>query len=265
MRVICVLLFLLTLASTVVSASDSEHIDISVHGLTVKFNGEISSTSSAEIIKMLTSKKFDTLEINSYGGNARAALTLAWHIKEKNINILVDKYCLSSCANYLFLAANNKTLRSGAILGFHGGIAGAPAPLLKLDDLEKIDGLTEQYRNNEALRALNKSIEEIYKNDVKFYSEIEFNPEFLQLSWRKTAGKDSKSPFHLKCRSTENDVECQGFSAGENHFFFPSEATLLKFGVKKINSYPYPTTKTELNAQFEKRTSIQHIVVVGDF
>ena len=41
-------------------------------------------------------------------------------IHERDIDVVVDNWCFSSCANYIFTAAKNKTIKAGAIVGWHG-------------------------------------------------------------------------------------------------------------------------------------------------
>ncbi len=50
-----------------------------------------------------------------------------WYLGEwvfaNKIDIEVNDYCLSSCANYVFTAGKNKYISNKAIIGFHGGLS----------------------------------------------------------------------------------------------------------------------------------------------
>ena len=58
--------------------------------------------------------------VNSVGGGVEPALKIAEEIERRGLRVVVQGYCLSSCANYLFLAGREKAIRG--ILGYHGGV-----------------------------------------------------------------------------------------------------------------------------------------------
>lgn len=60
------------------------------------------------------------LRLTSSGGEVEAAIRLAGWIYTNKIDIEVVDYCLSSCANYLFTAAFQKTILPGAVVAWHG-------------------------------------------------------------------------------------------------------------------------------------------------
>ncbi|NRB24759.1 hypothetical protein [Shewanella sp.] len=62
------------------------------------------------------------LVVNSFGGYTNTAIEFAKWIKTNNLDIEVDKYCISSCANYLFLAGSTKFINIHSLLGWHGGV-----------------------------------------------------------------------------------------------------------------------------------------------
>ena len=55
-----------------------------------------------EIFKKNTSK-IKWLAIKSVGGEVNLGLDLAEFINKNSLNVEVTEYCLSSCANYVFL------------------------------------------------------------------------------------------------------------------------------------------------------------------
>lgn len=61
----------------------------------------------------------DRLVINSLGGETRAAITIAKIIHERNITLIVDRYCISACAQFLLVAAKKVEIRDGALVLFH--------------------------------------------------------------------------------------------------------------------------------------------------
>jgi hypothetical protein len=61
--------------------------------------------------------------VDSRGGDVVAALRLAEVMHKAGTSIYVDEICASSCANYLFLAARDKVIAPGALVGWHGSPA----------------------------------------------------------------------------------------------------------------------------------------------
>lgn len=59
----------------------------------------------------------------SEGGDVRVALAIGEMISGSEISLIVDGYCLSSCANYILPAAKYKYILNDAIVGWHGGPA----------------------------------------------------------------------------------------------------------------------------------------------
>lgn len=99
------------------------------NGPLLRFDGEINQESAALINHYLQTGT-SVLFVNSQGGNAKAGLQIAQEMIKHPVTVIVDQYCFSSCANYLFLSAQKKSLSPGAVLGFHGGMTG-DAPLKK--------------------------------------------------------------------------------------------------------------------------------------
>jgi hypothetical protein len=60
-----------------------------------------------------------TLSISSLGGGLDAPLDLADLVRELRLEVLVDGPCLSGCASFVFVAAENRRVAQGALLGVH--------------------------------------------------------------------------------------------------------------------------------------------------
>ncbi|GGY02531.1 hypothetical protein [Paludibacterium paludis] len=70
---------------------------------TLIYVGEIEKDTVKNIIKDERSKNITTLEIYSSGGNIEAGLQLGTWVAEKNINVIIEKACMSTCATlYLY-------------------------------------------------------------------------------------------------------------------------------------------------------------------
>ena len=61
------------------------------------------------------------LSIRSTGGEVNTGMALGRWVYERRLDIKVMEFCLSSCANYVFPAAQRKTVSNFAVIGYHGG------------------------------------------------------------------------------------------------------------------------------------------------
>ncbi|WP_232364949.1 hypothetical protein [Salinimonas marina] len=64
------------------------------------------------------------LSITSKGGEVNEGMDLGSIVFDHPLNVAVDKYCLFSCANYVFSAAPAQRISKHALIGFHGGVSG---------------------------------------------------------------------------------------------------------------------------------------------
>lgn len=63
----------------------------------------------------------DRLLIRSSGGDLDAGMMFGDFISKVNMSVEVIDYCISSCANYVFLAGGTKILNTNSLVIFHGG------------------------------------------------------------------------------------------------------------------------------------------------
>ncbi|MBB2484659.1 hypothetical protein H5407_05405 [Mitsuaria sp. WAJ17] len=74
----------------------------------------------------LIDDKVKLIQISSEGGVTESGLEIAEEIQRRSLDIEIEDFCASSCANYLFIAGNRKFIKSGAIIGWHGGHSFTP-------------------------------------------------------------------------------------------------------------------------------------------
>lgn len=85
----------------------------------VYFVGEINPPKVDKALKLLGPN--DRLVIDSGGGDMASAMRLGNYMIENRTDIEVLDLCMSSCANYLFVAASKKILNRSSLVVFHGG------------------------------------------------------------------------------------------------------------------------------------------------
>ena len=86
------------------------------------YRGSISAALNQEIFSAFDSAEIkpERLVISSPGGDVQAGIELGEWIHQHKLNVEVADLCASSCANYVFPAANKKYLRKDSVLIWHG-------------------------------------------------------------------------------------------------------------------------------------------------
>lgn len=88
------------------------------NSITIK--GDITKSLYEKVSKYLAEDNIKLIIINSNGGDIDAGISIGHLIYKYNLDIEVFDRFISSCANYLFTAAVNKTIRDGAAVIWHG-------------------------------------------------------------------------------------------------------------------------------------------------
>ncbi|MYM36694.1 hypothetical protein GTP38_20390 [Duganella sp. FT94W] len=212
-----------------------------------------------------------TLIINSSGGDACAGILLAREITARKTFVIVEKFCFSSCANYIFLPAYKKMLMRGAVLGFHGGV----------------DGDHDKARNS-TIPIVQREIERqrrYAQQDKEFFAQIGVNRELFKISYEITKPAEIKytytgtangqvNVFTSESAATEflGSLAAQGKPAAlsisieaisSDKVYFPNSDTLRRYGVHGILTYPYPANQNEMDKL--AKTIDDAFEAVGDF
>ncbi len=93
---------------------------VSYSGDVICLVNAITKEWAEEAISTIKSNNISSILISSGGGDVEAALKLATAIHRKNLDIYVNRLCISSCANYLFLAAREKFILDNSVVAWHG-------------------------------------------------------------------------------------------------------------------------------------------------
>jgi hypothetical protein len=87
---------------------------------TAYYDGAISEAQNRRFFESVAGRAITRLVITSSGGEVEAGITLGRWVFERQIDVEVVRYCLSSCANYVFPAGRHKVIRPGAVVAWHG-------------------------------------------------------------------------------------------------------------------------------------------------
>ena len=187
---------------------------------TLRFEGHIERNDIPKFNE-LVSKDIKTIIVNCGGGDVLAAIPIAERIQSQKIDIIVDGICASSCANYFFIAANNKKVPKGSLFLLHGGIT----PMLEHKD-QMVEYITKAGGTPEQIESYLKAWYDGAKKERDIYEKAGVDISLLEYSYRATNGKYD--------------------------FWAPPLATLKKLGVKNIIEFWYPTSDEEMNALSNK-------------
>ena len=90
----------------------------------IAYIGSITTAANERVMEIFegASEKPETVLISSGGGSTEAGMDLAEWILDHNLDVEVGDFCLSSCANYVFLAGNVKKLGRESVLLWHGSM-----------------------------------------------------------------------------------------------------------------------------------------------
>lgn len=145
---------------------------------TLVYRGEITFEDNATAFELYRRSviKPTRIEITSLGGGINAGLQLGEWIVANQLAVRVPRYCVSACANYIFVAGKTKYLGATAYLVWHGG-AYQPG----LADILKANA------NREIVRRL--SVTDQATARAQKYQEIDGYMEFIQ--HRETAYFDA--------------------------------------------------------------------------
>lgn len=64
-------------------------------------------------------KSIGKIEITSQGGDTLTAIAISRIIRERNYELIIKKYCLSACAQWLMPSAKSLIVEAGAVVAFH--------------------------------------------------------------------------------------------------------------------------------------------------
>lgn len=143
---------------------------------TLRFEGEIGFDEYENYLKIISDED-KIIIVNSEGGFTGAGVNIGLDMVDRNLTVIVRNECLSSCANYIFLAAQKKIIDNGYV-GFHGSnIEYQKYDLNK--DLEemRLEGLSETELSN-----YKNLIREISSKEEIFFKKVGVNKKLFEVS-----------------------------------------------------------------------------------
>ena len=149
----------------------------------IEYSGLITREANAGVFDLYESAdpKPRALLIESQGGSADAGMELGAWLFENDLQVQVDTYCFSSCANYVFPSGRTRLLAPHASLMWHGGVT-QPITQEELGEVldETLDGLPEDERRQllaersrtEVLEELQRSLRTLVARETCFFRRL---------------------------------------------------------------------------------------------
>ena len=149
----------------------------------IEYSGLITHEANAGVFELYQSAdpKPQALLIESQGGSADAGMELGTWLFENGMQVQINTYCFSSCANYVFPSGRTRLLAPHASLMWHGGVTQpiTPEELARVLD-ETLAGfpederrrLLEEHSRDELAQQLQQSLIAIVARETYFFRRL---------------------------------------------------------------------------------------------
>lgn len=191
---------------------------------------------------------FSRVRVTSEGGNPNIALLIATDIQARGAAVVVEDYCLSACANYLFFAARRPVVSCGAVLAWHG----TPDYLGDEDALRANGFPNEMIEEMRAWQAdFNRREQALLSRSGVRYAFLEHSGQVEEWGGRKAVFTNHR--FDPLTGDTSYSVEAISW--------FPTTKALRSYGVDTSNFCPEYDEAIDANM---KRIGVKGVVTNGD-
>lgn len=134
---------------------------------TLKYSGHIEN-GDLERLEAILKPEDKVLYVDSKGGDAEVGVRLALKLLPNQMTVIVDGFCSSSCANYLFTAGYRKEIRKGWV-GYHGNITA----LLAQSWEENAKKMKEEYNlTDEQIEEMHQRLMNSAKLEKDYFAKI---------------------------------------------------------------------------------------------
>lgn len=184
-------------------------------GRNIKYVGELTPEGLSQLQTLTKNESISSLTIASGGGEVSVSIDFGVWVFENGLDVIVEKACLSSCANYIFPAGNKKTILPGGLVAWHGSI------------------MQRDFQSESQLRAKLKSAHKAAGKEVT-YKELD---EAVKVTAALlTELKEKQKTFYERIGVDEYVTRIGNEMYKARGFYFISVADMEKFGIKNISA-----------------------------
>jgi hypothetical protein len=221
-----------------------EEANIVLEGTTVVYVGLLNDQNIERFLEIVRDREVLRLIISSGGGDINAGMRLGDWVFDNSVDIVIERICASSCANYVFTAGRRKTLNEGAIVAWHGNI------------LQKTGFSIEELRET-VIRTF-ETLSEDMKKELDLETMVART--ILQMSEYRAAGIENQARFFKKIGVDEFVCRVGNEKYGALDFFTLSIKDMARFGVSNVQaSWNYDNV--DLTPFHRRGKSIQFIKI----
>lgn len=130
----------------------------------------------------------ELLVVDSGGGDVEGGLSIGEFILDKKMAVEVKGICISSCANYIFVAAERKIIHQG-IVGYHGNTTAAFAGVTEGD--LKAMFIQAGYSEADADKMYSQLVNELIPREQAFFKALGVSQELFERTQRPDKGMGS--------------------------------------------------------------------------
>ncbi|WMW79712.1 hypothetical protein RF679_13760 [Undibacterium cyanobacteriorum] len=220
-----------SLNSPLIHHMRGEHSKVSIYGY-------INASTAKELERIIGSDpRVNEILIDTPGGEIASSIKIANLLKKHNLTLTVDGRCLSSCANFLFMAAPKKRVLKNSLIGIHEFSfpleTGRGTRWVTGNEAQKELGSVSNQGSLSENNALRKTIEQFYvENNVNQSLFRAFN---TYISNRK------KSFLNEDIKSENSTKTCPSFD-----FWILHKKQLEEIGATGIEEFWYPKNSDEM-------------------
>lgn len=248
----------------------------------ISYTGKITEGSAQALYAQL-SPQTKRLKITSLGGDSIEAMRMGRIIQKQGLELIVDRYCVASCAQYLFFASPTKQLNKDALLGFSLVAELTQEGKLReqflkreiaIPELSHIDSKTATSEQKQLLEwsyfqslGLPPNLLNLFDQQLRLAIKKEMDTSSLRASTnasRFSAIEDIAEPNRVdRIIMRANRPRTQSTSAIqiEHAVYFPDLNVLQELNVKGINDFSYPQNADEARRLFH--TELGHIKAIA--
>lgn len=214
---------------------------ISVENKNLRLVGSISSNTAEQFFKIVRDREIEKLIVNSTGGEVVSSMRIGSWLFENAIDIEVEERCWSSCANYLFTAADRKTILPGATVAWHGS-------LIQEQNIDE----------KNMLAAIDQAISEA-PDDKRAQLETQRDSLLVQFNTYIAEGKKQQKEFFVKIGVDERVCTVGIDQYGAENFYILSVEDMSAFGITNIQAPEHYHTMDL--SELKKLTSFTYVEV----
>lgn len=207
---------------------------------TIRFSGDIDNNSLSQY-QTISKDGYSKLELQSFGGSNLIALKIAEDIIQRNVEIVVDGYCMSACANYLALAGKKLTVPCDSLLGWHGTVT-------EQSEKEIIEDFKSREYPKELVDKYLKWIKIFKDKEQNFYKKIGIDRALLTDSVKIPLNEGKKPEISFKFNEDTGEYSVSKSAV----LWVPTPDVLEKYGVP-TNGFCRRYSRDDIKILIEKK------------